>query len=133
MSLESFLSKKLQKFSILDFALVKLTYLIVAYLIFSLYSPLAQIDWWAYLILAIITALPLYVHEFSVKGSLLTKMKNYLKTNNLSNQILLFITIFALGSMLCVLFPVLASYEWWIYVIAIIIVAIKPATTTIYW
>jgi hypothetical protein len=133
MSLESFLSKKLQRFSLLDMALVKLVYLIVSFLLFSLYSPLESLDWWAYLVLAVMAALPLYIHEFSVKGSLSEKLQNYLKTNNPSNQVLLFITMFGFGCMLCTLLPVLASYVWWHYVIVIIILAIKPATKNLYW
>ena len=133
MSLESFLSKKLQRFSFLDIVLVKLVYLVVTFLIFSLYSPLKSLDWWAYLTLAVIAALPLYVHEFSVSGSLPKKLQNYLKTNNPSNQVLLFLTMFGFGCMLCTLFHVLASYAWWYYVIAIVVLAIKPATKNLYW
>lgn len=133
MSLESFLSKKLQRFSFLDIVLVKLVYLVVTFLLFSLYSPLESLDWWAYLTLTAITALPLHIHEFSVKGPFSKKVQNYLKTNNPSNQVLLFLTMFGFGCMLCTLFPLLASYEWWYYVIVIVALAIKPATKNLYW
>jgi len=133
MSLESFLSKKLQRFSLLDIALVKLVYLVVSLLLFSLYPPLESLDWWAYLTLAVLAVLPLYIHEFSVKGSFSKKLENYLKTNNPSNQVLLFLTMFGFGCMLCTLLPVLASYVWWYYVIAIAILAIKPASKNLFW
>lgn len=133
MSLETFLSKKLQNFSLVDMSFVKLVYLLVAFLVFSLYPVLELLDWWAYLILAIIAALPLYVHIFSAKGSLIAKSKNYLKTNNPSNQVLLFLCMFFVGCMFCVLLPVLASYVWWYYVVAIVVLAIKPATHNVWW
>lgn len=51
MTMDSFLSKKLQQFSILDLGLVKLVYLAVGLLIYSLYPKLSELNWWFYLVL----------------------------------------------------------------------------------
>jgi fatty acid desaturase len=133
MSVESYLSSQLQKFNIVDFACVKTVYFLFGLLIFSLYSPLASIDWWFYLIFLVFTAFPLEVHLFSQKGGYVEKMHHYLKTNNPSNQVLLFLSIFFFTCMLAVLIPVLASATWWVYLILMAIFAIKPMTKSWYW
>lgn len=133
MTIETFLSKKLQQFSILDLSLVKSVYLVMGLLIFSLYPNLSSLDWWFYLIIAVLCALPLWGHLFSQKGNFTKKMKGYLKTNNPSNQVLLALSVFFSALVLGVLFPVLVSAEWWIYVIIMVILAIKPLTVTWVW
>jgi len=133
MTAESFLSKKLQKFSILDLALVKSVYFVFGFLIFALYPNLSALDWWFYLVLLIMCAMPLEVHLFSQKGSLVKKMHAFLKTNNPSNQVLLFLSVFFSACMLGVLLPVLVSGPWWLYVIIIVPLAVKPMTKTWFW
>lgn len=133
MSTESYLEKNLRKFSITDFILIKLTYLMFSFLIFSLYIRLGFISWWFYFIGFFITAFPLWVYFFSLKGNLDAKEHAYLKRNNPARQVLLFVSIFFFACFLCVLFPVLASFSWWIYVVLAIVFAIKPATVSWTW
>lgn len=133
MTAESFLSQKLQKFSIVDFGCVKIVYLVLGLLIFSLYMPLMGLSWWFYLVLAALCALPLYIHLFSQPGGMIEKMHRYLKTNNPSNQVLLFLSMFFFSLMLGALMPVLTSFHWWIYVTVMIIFALKPMTKTWLW
>ena len=61
MTMDSFLSKKLQQFSILDLGLVKLVYFVFGLLIFSLYPKLSTISWLFYLILTVICIMPLWI------------------------------------------------------------------------
>ncbi|MEO8402847.1 MAG: hypothetical protein ABI597_13830 [Gammaproteobacteria bacterium] len=133
MSAEGFLSSKLRKFSLFDFGFVKSVYFIVGLLAYSLYSALSSIDWWFYLILAILCGLPLYIHLFSQKGNLLQKAHAYLQTNNPSNQVLLFLSLFFFALMVGTLIPILVSGSWWIYVLVIAVLAIKPLTKTWFW
>ena len=130
MTIDSFLSKKLQQFSILDLGLVKCVYLVVGLLIYSLYPKLAALNWWFYLVLTVLCSMPLWIHLFSQKGTLLEKMHYYLKTNNPSNQVLLALAMFFLALMLGTLLPIVVSAHWWIYVVVITILAIKPLTVT---
>ena len=133
MTMDSFLSKKLQQFSILDLGLVKCVYLVVGLLIYSLYPKLSALNWWFYLVLTLLCSMPLWIHLFSQKGNLLEKAHNYLKTNNPSNQVLLALAMFFLALMLGTLLPFLISAHWWIYVVVIAILAIKPLTVTWFW
>jgi hypothetical protein len=133
MSAESFLSSQLRKFSLVDFGFVKSVYFVVGLLVYSLYSALSSINWWFYLILAILCALPLYIHLFSQKGNLWLKAHAYLQTNNPSNQVLLFISLFFFALMAGTLIPILVSGSWWIYVLVIAVLAIKPLTKTWFW
>jgi hypothetical protein len=133
MSVESFLSSKLHKFSIIDFGFVKSVYFVVGLLIFSLYPQLAGLDWWFYGVLFVMCALPLEIHLFSQPGNLITKMHAYLQTNNPSNQVLLFLSLFFFALMLGVLFPVLVSGPWWLYVVLVVVLAIKPLSKTWFW
>ena len=133
MTAENFLSKKLQKFSILDLALVKSVYFVFGLLIFVLYPSLSALDWWFYLVLLILCAMPLEVHFFSQKGNMTAKAKAFLKTNNPSNQVLLFLSVFFSASMFGLLFPVLVHGFWWVYVVIMIPLAIKPMTKTWFW
>jgi hypothetical protein len=133
MTTERFLSKKLQQFSILDIGLIKCVYLLLGLLIFSLYPKLSTLDWWFYLPLAILCSIPLWVHFFSQKGSLLKKMQAYLKTNSPSNQMLLAMAMFFFALTFGLLLPTLVSFHWWIYLGAMIILAIKPLTVSWFW
>jgi hypothetical protein len=133
MTAENFLSKQLQKFTLVDLSLVKSVYFLFGLLIFTLYPRLSFLDWWFYCILFVLCWLPLAVHFFSQEGALLEKAHAFLKTNNPSNQVLLFLSTFFFAFMLCVLVPVLASVPWWGYVILMIALAIKPLTKTWCW
>lgn len=133
MSAEGFLSKQLQKFSILDLSLVKTVYFVFGLLIFSLYPRASLIDWWFYLILFLIAAIPIEIHLFSQPGNLLEKAQAYLKTNNPSNQVLLFLSTFFFAFMLGSLIPLLVSGPWWLYLLIMAVFAIKPLTKTWCW
>ena len=133
MTAESFLSKQLQKFTLVDLSLVKSVYFVFGLLVFTLYSRLSFLDWWFYGVMFVLCWLPLAVHFFSQKGTVLEKAHAFLKTNNPSNQVLIFLSTFFFAFMLCVLIPVLASVAWWVYAIIMVVLAIKPLTKTWCW
>jgi hypothetical protein len=133
MSLESFLSSQLRKFSLIDFGFVKSVYFVIGLFAYSLYSALSSLDWWFYLTLAMICALPLYIHIFSQKGNVWQKAHAYLQTNNPSNQVLLFLSLFFFALMAGTLSPTLISGSWWMYVSVIAALSIKPLTKTWFW
>lgn len=133
MSLESFLEGQLRKFSLVDFSFVKSVYFVVGLFIYSSYPALSSLAWWFYLAIAALCALPLYVHLFSQKGDLLQKARAYLQTNNPSNQVLLFLSLFFIALMVGTVFPTLVAGDWWVYVAIIIVLAIKPLTKTWCW
>ncbi|MDF1678343.1 MAG: hypothetical protein P1U32_06575 [Legionellaceae bacterium] len=133
MTAESFLSKQLHKFSLVDLSLVKSVYFVFGLLFSTLYPRLSFLDWWFYCILFIICWLPLAVHFFSLEGDLFEKARAFLKTNNPSNQVLLFLSTFFFALMLCVLIPPLIGVYWWIYLIIMVVLAMKPLTKTWCW
>lgn len=133
MSIETFLEKQLQKFSIMDLSLVKFVYFFLSLMIFSLYPKLSALDWWFYLTLTLVCALPLWIFLFSQPGGLFEKMRLYLTSNTPSKQVLLFLSVFFFALMLGVLLPVLISYAWWYYVIISLLLAIKPLTVSRFW
>ncbi|MDF1757494.1 MAG: hypothetical protein P1U74_04270 [Legionellaceae bacterium] len=133
MTAESYLKEKLQKFSIVDIGLIKGVYLLVGLLLCSLYPKLITIHWFFYLIVSIFCSLPIWVHLFSQKGSLIKKATEYLKTNNPANQTLLFFTMFFFALMLGSLIPAITQFDWWVYLIAIVVLAIKPLQTSWIW
>ncbi|MDF1645726.1 MAG: hypothetical protein P1U61_01920 [Legionellaceae bacterium] len=133
MNAENFLSKQLQKFTLVDLSCVKSVYFVLGLLIFTLYPRLSFLDWWFYCVLCVLCWLPLAVHLFSQEGTFFEKAHAFLKTNNPSNQVLLFLSTFFFALMLSVLIPVLADVYWWIYVIAMVGLAIKPLTKTWCW
>ena len=133
MTAESFLEKRLQKFSILDLSLIKSVYFILGLLIASLYSDLTDISWIYYLVMGIFCSAPLMVHLFSQEGTLIEKAKIYLKTNNPANQMLLFLSTFFFALMIGNLLPMLTEFAWWIYVLAMLVLAIKPLQTSWVW
>ena len=133
MTAETFLKEKLQKFSILDYTCVKLVYFFISLLIFSLYAPIAGLGWLFYALLAVLSALPLWIHLASLEGALIEKVHAFLKTNTPSNQVLLFLSTFFATLMICVLCPFIGSFSWCIYLTLAIIFAIKPLTVTWFW
>ena len=133
MTAESYLESKLQKFSILDLALIKSVYFIVGLLVCALYPKLIMLDWFFYFIVGVFCSMPLGVHLFSQTGTFLEKTTTYLKTNNASNQMLLFFSTFFFALMIGTLIPVITHLYWWVYLIAIIGLAIKPLQTSWIW
>jgi len=133
MTVEEKLSAKLRRFSRVDIVFVKLTYFVVGLLLVSLFQGLQMLHWGYFLTLMIIAMVPLYIHMFGHGGTLCEKADHYLKTNNPSNQALLFLSMMGFSGFLASLFPVLAMYDWKVYVVLIILLAIKPMTKTIFW
>ena len=133
MNAEDFLSKELQKFSIIDIALVKFVYLLISIIIATNYKPLLEINWLFYLIFTIIPAFPLWLHLFSSPGTYLQKVNHYIKTNKPAYQVLLFLSMFFFACLLCVLIPFLSDIAWWWYLIVAIILAIKPMKSSFFW
>lgn len=133
MTTESFLEKRLQKFSILDISLIKSVYFILGLLIASLYPQLIDSSWVFYFILSILCATPLSIHLFAQKGNYFQKLRLYLKTNNPSNQMLLFLSTFFFALMISCILPMLTEFSWWVYFTLIIALAIKPLQTSWIW
>lgn len=133
MSAESYLNKKLSRFSIVDLSCIKLVYFTLSLLAFALYPRLGHLAWWFYAILTVISIFPLWVHLFSQKGKFIKKMHAYLKKNTSSNQILLFFSCFFFALMLGVFFPIITEFQWWVYVIVSLLFAIKPLTVSWIW
>lgn len=133
MTIEHFLEKKLQKFSILDLSLVKSVYFVFGLLICSLYPKLLFLSGWFYLALTVLCSMPLWLHLSSQNGGVLVKMKSYIKTNNPSNQVLLFLSVFFFSFIIGGLLPSLANIYWWAYLLMMIGLAIKPIQTTWFW
>ena len=132
-TIEGYLESRLQKFSILDVALIKLVYFVFGLLICSLYPKLLTLDWWYYLSLTVLCALPLWFHFMSLDGSFLERANAYLRTNTPSFQELLFLTLFFFAMMMGVLLPVITHAYWWVYGIIIIALSIKPVNTSWVW
>lgn len=132
-TLEQFLSNKLRKFSIIDFMCVKAVYFVFALFLVSLYPPLKWLSPWAYLILAVLAALPLWVHFAAAPGNFFEKSKHYLRTNTPSNQVLTLIYCFSIGALVAILLPILVSFSWWVYVLAMVVLGIKPIRVAWYW
>lgn len=133
MSIESFLNKRLQKFSGLDFTLVNLVYITLSLLVFHFYPKLHLLDWWFYFTVMIVALFPQTVHLYSQSGNHFEKLRAYLQTNTSSNQMLSFIALFFAGLCIGVVYPVLTTFQWWIYLIVIAVLAIKPLTVSRVW
>lgn len=130
---EEFLSEKLQQFSLLDIALVKLVYFLVGLLVATNYLPLTNISWIFYLLMLLTAAFPIVIHLFSFEGSYIEKARMYLKTNKPSYQVLLFFSQFFFACMVVVLVPVLIVVPWYVYAILIVVFAIKPMRSNMFW
>lgn len=126
MCLEKFLTEKLHKMTITDFAMVKWAYIILGLLAATLYHPFALLGWPVYLILAILAAMPLYMRFYSFSGSLKEKTKQYLQNNNPACQVLNLISCFSFALFLTSLLPFLLAIKWWIYLLILIALVIMP-------
>lgn len=91
---EQFLAEKLQQFSLLDIALVKIVYFLVGLLVATNYIVLTSVSWIFYLLMFLIAVFPIVIHLFSFEGSYIQKARKYLKTNKPSYQVLLFFSMF---------------------------------------
>ena len=123
----------MHKFSLLDIVLVELVYLLVGMLIATNYFALMNMSWIFDIVLALIAGVPILLHLFTIEGSLLDKIHHYVETNNPAYQTLLFFSMFFIGCTLVNLLPILTSVPWYAYVILIIILAIKPMRSNLFW
>ncbi|AIT09982.1 membrane protein [Candidatus Francisella endociliophora] len=130
---EEFLSEKLQQFSLVDIALVKIVYFLVGLLVATNYLVLTNVSWIFYLLMFLTAAFPIVIHLFSFEGSYIEKARMYLKTNKPSYQVLLFFSQFFFGCMIVVLVPVLIIVPWYVYAILIVVFAIKPMRSNMFW
>ncbi|AEE87873.1 hypothetical membrane protein [Francisella cf. novicida Fx1] len=130
---EQFLAEKLQRFSLLDIALVKIVYFLVGLLVATNYIVLTSVSWIFYLLMFLIAVFPIVIHLFSFEGSYIQKARKYLKTNKPSYQVLLFFSMFFFACTLAVLIPALSLVPWYVYLILIIIFAIKPMRSNMFW
>ncbi|ASG68557.1 hypothetical protein fh0823_15980 [Francisella halioticida] len=130
---EEFLSEKLQRFTLVDIALVKIVYFLVGLLVVTNYLVLTTVSWIFYLLMALMAVFPIVIHLFSFEGSYVEKARMYLKTNKPSYQVLLFFSQFFFACMLTVLIPALILVPWYVYVILIVIFAIKPMRSNMFW
>ncbi|ACD30401.1 hypothetical protein Q0N14_02030 [Francisella tularensis subsp. mediasiatica] len=130
---EQFLAEKLQQFSLLDIALVKIVYFLVGLLVATNYIVLTSVSWIFYLLMFLIAVFPIVIHLFSFEGSYIQKARKYLKTNKPSYQVLLFFSMFFFACTLAVLIPALSLVPWYVYLILIVIFAIKPMRSNMFW
>jgi hypothetical protein len=130
---EEYLSEKLQRFTLLDLGLVKIVYCLVGLLVVTNYLVLMRVSWIFYLLMALIALFPLMLHLFSFEGSYLEKSRKYVKTNKPAYQVLLFFTEFFFACMIATLIPVLALVPWYVYIILIVVFAIKPMRSNMFW
>ncbi|KTC85310.1 hypothetical protein [Legionella cincinnatiensis] len=134
MSAETYLSKKLHRFDLIDYVLVMIVYFVVGLLIFSIYPPLRGIDWWFYLLLLIIGIFPLIIHLVSRPGDTLkSKFHSCVKTNTPALQVLLFLGMFFFSCIMELIFPIFDQVPLWVYLIIIVILSLKPLQKTWFW
>lgn len=134
MSSETYFSEKLRLFNVIEYILVMLVYFVVGLLIVSIYPPLRGIDWWFYLLLMIVCVFPLIIHLISQPGDTLkSKLYSCVKSNSPSLQVLLFLAMFFLSCIAEFIFPFLVQVKWWLYLIIIVILSLKPLQKTWFW
>ena len=134
MSAETFLSEKLRRFDVVDYILVTLVYYVFGMLIISYYPPLRAVGWWFYLILLVICVFPLIVHLISQPGdTLISKIHPCVKSNVPALQVLLSLAMFFAACIVVSFIPVLIHIKWWIYLILIVVLSLKPLQKTWFW
>ncbi|MCL2673269.1 MAG: hypothetical protein FWF01_02655 [Alphaproteobacteria bacterium] len=126
------LATKLRKLSLVEFACVKIVYIIFAMLVAGLFPDLLDVSGWAYLVLTLVAAAPLWVHLASFQGNIISKARQYLKHNDPAHQALTLISCFSFGLLLAVLFPLLAMGAWWVYILLMVAFAIAPASKVLF-
>ena len=125
MNLENEISTHIRKLNLFDFAVIKLAYFSMSALVYANYDVLSHIDWWAYLILAAIAALPLYVHLFSFSGSYIEKTKKYIRSNMFAYQILFALSVMFFSFTIFHFLPFLFMINWIVFVCVIAFSAIN--------
>lgn len=133
MTIEQYWTGRLRTFSLLDYSLVKLVYLLFGLWALQLYPPLAALDWWFGLALFTAATLPLFIHWLAADGGVLDRSRQFIAGNTPAFQVLLFFAQFFIGITLGLVFPVLTSGPWWLLLLLIVLTAIKPMTKTLLW
>ena len=133
MTAEETWTRKLRKFSLLDFALVKFVYFLFGLWVLQIYPLLGQPDWWFWLVLGVLAGFPILLHWSVSDGNFIDKSRTFIATNRPSLQVLLFFSQLFVGVALGILFPVLVNGPWWLLPGLICLAAIKPMTKTMLW
>ncbi|HAU0990328.1 TPA: hypothetical protein ACT9M9_001656 [Legionella pneumophila] len=134
MSAEIFLSDKLRRFEVIDYIFVILVYYVFGLMILSVYPPLMGIAWWFYLIVLAICAFPLIIHLISQPGkTLLSKFNPCVKSNTPSLQVLLSLVMFFAACIVVSFIPMLAHVKWWVYLIIMVLLSLKPLQKNWFW
>jgi hypothetical protein len=133
MSAEDYWTVRLRRFSLVDFALVKLVYFLFGLWLLSLYPALGGLHWGFYLALGLLSGLPLILHWASGTGGVIQRSRAFLGSNTPSHQVLLFLCQFFVAVAVGILLPVLTSGPWWLLLLVIALAAIKPMTKTVLW
>jgi hypothetical protein len=120
-------------FSLLDFTLVKLVYLLFGLWALKIYPVLGQLDWWFWLVLGSLAGIPLLLHWSQGEGNAMEKSRAFIASNTPSLQVLLFLSQFFIGILLGILLPGLLGGPWWLLLVLIGLGAIKPMTKTVLW
>lgn len=130
---EQFLAEKLQQFSLLDIALVKIVYFLVGLLVATNYIVLTSVSWIFYLLMFLIAVFPIVIHLFShLRVHISKKRVNILK--QISHHTKYFCSLVCFfACTLAVLIPALSLVPWYVYLILIIIFAIKPMRSNMFW
>ena len=133
MSAEDYWTVRIRRFSLLDFALVKLVYFLFGLWVLSVYPALESLHWGFYLALGLLSGLPLILHWASTPGGVIQKSRAFLASNTPSYQVLLFLCQFFVAVTIGILLPVLTSGPWWLLLLILALAAIKPMTKTVLW
>ncbi len=132
MSLNSYYNKKIAKLDIMDVGLMKFAYLSISLMVLTFYPVALLMDWWAYLIIALIPAMGLWIKLFdkTTKKGLKAKYDNFMKKMVMTDLVLLFLAMFFVAAMLAVLIPTLMTVVWYKYLVCYFVLALRTITRT---
>ncbi|MDD3668992.1 MAG: hypothetical protein PHX68_01720 [Alphaproteobacteria bacterium] len=126
MTPEQFLSARLRRLSIVDFALIEMIYIALGLLLAKAYAPFASLGWGVYLTLSLVCALPVWMRILGYAGSIWEREKQFLKNNTPAYQVLVLIACVSFSLFASVLFPSLLAAPYWVYIALIGLLAVKP-------
>lgn len=126
MTPEKFLSIRLRRLSIVDFALVETAYIVLGLLLAKLYAPFAHLGWGVYLTLSLVCALPVWMRFFEYTGTIWEREKKFLKNNTPAQQVLVLVACIGFSLFASRIFPSLLAAPVWVYLALIAALVIKP-------
>lgn len=133
MSAEAYWTIRIRRFSLVDFALVKLVYFLFGLWLLTVYPALGELHWGGFVALGALCGFPLILHWLSAPGGLIQKSHAYIDSNIPAFQVLLFLSQFFVAIAVGILLPMLVSGPWWLLLVIITLAAIKPMTKTVFW